>query len=98
MIYMNIYRSEKDIVSIKVKVLVTCVQLFVTPWTIAGLATLSVGFSRQESWSGLPCPPPGDLPHPGIEPASLTSPALASSLFTISTTWEAPLAKLKYWE
>ena len=45
-------------------------------------------FSRQESWSGLPCPPPGDLPDPGIECASLTSPALASQFFTTSTTWE----------
>ena len=42
--------------------------LFVTPWTIAHQAPLSVGLSRQECWSGLPCPPPGDLPNPGIEP------------------------------
>ena len=41
-----------------------------TPWTVAHQAPLSIGFSRQESWSGLPCPPPGDLPDPGIEPAS----------------------------
>ena len=46
-------------------------------------------FSRQEYWSGLPCPPPGDLPDPGIEPASLMSPALAASFFTTGTTWEA---------
>ena len=43
------------------------VQLFVTPWTVAHQAPLSMGFSRQEYWSGLPFPPPGDLPHPGIE-------------------------------
>ena len=43
----------------------------------------------QEHWSGLPCPPPGDLLDPGIEPASLTSPALAGGFFTTSTTWEA---------
>ena len=49
------------------------VQLFRNPWTTARKAPLSMGFSRQESWSGLPCPPPGDLPDPGIEP---TSPAL----------------------
>ena len=49
----------------------------------------SMGFSTQEYWSGLPCPPPGDLPHPGIEPASLTSPALAGRLFTTSTNREA---------
>ena len=53
------------------------VQLFVTPWTVAHQAPLSMGFSRQEYWSGLPFPPPGDLPDPGIKPASLTSPALA---------------------
>ena len=45
---------------------------FVTPWIAAGRAPLSMEFSRQEYWSGLPCPPPGDLPNPGIEPRSLT--------------------------
>ena len=48
------------------------------------------GFSRQEYWSGLPCPPSGDLPDPGIEPASLTSPSLADGFFTTSATWEEP--------
>ena len=48
-----------------------------------------MGFSRQEHWSGLPCPPPGDLPDPGIEPTSLMSPALADGIFTTSATWEA---------
>ena len=43
------------------------VQLFATPWTVARKATLSMGFPRQEHWSGLPFPPPGDLPDPGIE-------------------------------
>ena len=47
------------------------VQLFVTPWTVVHQAPLSMGFSRQEYWSGLPCSPPGDLPDPGIEPVSL---------------------------
>ena len=51
------------------------VQLFVTLWTVVCQAPLSMGFSRQEYWSGLPCPPPGDLPDPGIEPMSLMSPA-----------------------
>ena len=51
------------------------VQLFVIPWTIALQAPLSMGFSRQEYWSGLPCPP-GDLPDPGIKLMSLVSPAL----------------------
>ena len=50
---------------------------------------LSIEFSRQEYWSGLPHPPPGDLPDPGIEPKSLASPALTGRLFTTSTTWEA---------
>ena len=49
-------------------------------------APLSMGFSRQEYWGRLPCPPPGDLPYPGIEPASLTSPALAGGFFTTSAT------------
>ena len=48
-----------------------------------------MGFSRQEQRSGLPCPPPGDLPDSGIEPMSLMSPALAGRFFTTSTTWEA---------
>ena len=55
----------------------SCVQLFVTLWTVACQAPLSIGFSRQEYLSGLPCPSPGDLPNPGIKPVSLTSPALA---------------------
>ena len=49
---------------------------FVTPWTVAHQAPLSMGFPRQEYWSGLPFPPPGDLPDPGIKPISLASPAL----------------------
>ena len=52
-------------------------------------APLSMGFSRQECWSGLPCPPPGDLPDPGIKPESLTSPALAGRYFSARATWEA---------
>ena len=66
------------------------VQLFVTPWTAAHQAPLSMGFSRQEYWSGLPCPPPGDLPDPAIKPSSLMSPALADEFFTTRPTWEAP--------
>ena len=54
----------------------SCVQLFVTLWTVCLQAPLSMGFSKQEYWSGLPCPPPGDFPNPGIKPASPTSPAL----------------------
>ena len=67
----------------------SCVQLFVTLWTVARQAPLSMGFPRQEYWSGLPFPPPGDLPNPGIESASPTSPELAGGFLTISRTWEA---------
>ena len=55
---------------------------------LAWQVPLSMGFSRQEYLSGLPCPPPGDLPYPGIELTFLMSPALAGGSFTISTTWE----------
>ena len=55
---------------------------FPTPWTTAHQAPLSMGFPRQEYWSGLPFPSPGNLPHPGIEPVSLMSPALAGGFFT----------------
>ena len=58
--------------------------------TIALQASLSMGFSRQDYWSGLPCPPPGDLLHPGIKPVSLRSPALAGRFFATGVTWEAP--------
>ena len=57
------------------------VQFFVTPRTLAHLAPLSMGFSRQEYWSGLPFPPSGDLPDPGTIPVSPMSPALAGRLF-----------------
>ena len=67
----------------------SCVQLFSTLLTLACQAPLSLKFSRQEYWSGLPCPPPGDLPDPGIEPVSLTPPALAGRFFTTCATWEA---------
>ena len=52
--------------------MLSCVQLFVTPWTVARQAPLSMGFSRPEYWSGLPFPPPRDLPDPGIKPRSPT--------------------------
>ena len=65
------------------------VQLFVTLWTLAHQAPLSKGFSRQDYWSGFPCPPPRDLPDPGIESMSLASPVLAGRFFTTITTWEA---------
>ena len=59
------------------------------PWTVANQAPLSMGFSRQGYWSGLPCPPPGDLPDPQTELTSLVSPALPGTFFTTSTIWEA---------
>ena len=65
------------------------VQLFATQWTVAPEAPLSMGFSRQEYWCGLSCPPPGNLPHPGTEPTSLKSPPLAGGFFTTNATWEA---------
>ena len=64
------------------------VQLFATLWTVACQAPLSVEFLRQEYWSELPFPPPGDLPHPRIEPVSLTSSALAGGSFTAPDTRE----------
>ena len=62
--------------------LLSCVPLLATPWTVACQAPLSMGFSRQEYWSGLPFPSPGDLPDPRIEPASPVSPALAGGCST----------------
>ena len=64
----------------------SCVQLFATPWTVAHQVLLSMEFSRQEYWSGLPFPSPGDLLDPGIESVSLVSPALAGELFTTVPT------------
>ena len=57
--------------------------LFALQWTLAHQAPLPMGFSRQEYWSGLPCPTPWDLPNPRIKPASLMSSALAGRFFTI---------------
>ena len=67
----------------------THVRLFATLWTVARQAPLSMGFSRQEYCSGLPCPAPGDLPNLGIKPVSLTS--LPGRFSITRVTWEAPL-------
>ena len=67
----------------------SCVWLFATPRTVAHQAALSIGFSRQEYWSGLPCLPPGDLLGPGTEPTSLMSPVLTGRFLTTNATWEA---------
>ena len=63
------------------------VQHFVTLWTVAHQVPLSMGLSEKEYWSGLPFPPPGDLPDPGIEPES---PGLAGGFFTTWDMWETP--------
>ena len=65
--YKALNSRKNDILKVKVKSL-SRVHLFATPWTVAHQAPLSVGFSRQEYWSGLPFPSPGDLPDPGVEP------------------------------
>ena len=64
------------------------VRLFETPWSVARQVPLPMRFSRQEYWSGLPSPSPGDLLNPGKEPGFLTSPASAGRFFTSSVTWE----------
>ena len=67
----------------------SCAQLFATQGTTIHQTPLSLGFSRQEYWNGLPCPSPEYLPDPGIKPTSLLSPALAGRFFTTSATWGA---------
>ena len=73
------------------------VQLFATLWTVACQVPLSMGFSRQEHWSGLPCPPPVDLLHPGIEPESSESPSLQADSYPLSYL-ESPKLWLKLME
>ena len=85
-------RRKGEVNSYKVISIVLCcaqslshVQLFATPWTVANQASLSMGFPRQEYWSGLQCPPPGDLPHPGIEPRF---PALQMDSLSSEPPWK----------
>ena len=66
----------------KISLVLSHVQLFVAPWTAARQAPLSMKISRQEYWSGLPLPTPGDLPDPGFKPISLSSPAVVGVIFT----------------
>ena len=66
----------------------------VTLWTVACQTPPSMEFSRQEYWNRLPCPPPRDLPDPGIKPMSFISPDLAGRFFTTSATWEAPVSPI----
>ena len=86
---LSLPHSNPELVKHSDVCVISGVQFFSTPWTVARQAPLSMGFSRQEYWSGLPCPPPGDLPDPGIKPQSLVSPTLASGFFTMSATREA---------
>ena len=73
--------------------MLSLVLTFATPWTVAYQAPLSIEFSRQEYWSGLPFSPPGDLPNPGIKTMSFKSPALVGGFFTTSATREALVRK-----
>ena len=80
-------------------------ESFATPWTVVHQFHLSMGFSKQEYWSGLPFPPPGDLPNPGIKPESSVAPALQADFFTTEPLWKPPWFTdqglnlgLLYWE
>ena len=75
-------------------VMLSCVQLFVNPWTVGCHAPLSMEFSRQEDWSGLPFPTPGDLTDPGIKLRSSVSPAVAGRFFITAPTGKPPSAKV----
>ena len=96
-----VFRTQSFMVSLEICVCVlshfTHVWLFATLWTVVCQASLSMRFSRQEYWSGLSCPPPGDLPDPGIELVTLMSPALAVGFFTTSATEETSL-ELRKWK
>ena len=70
--------------------------LFATPWAVASQASLSMEFSRQEYWRGLPFCTPGNLPDPVIEPMSLVSPALAGGFFNINATLEAHKVAIQF--
>ena len=70
------------------------VRLFATPWTVARQASLSMGLSQQEYWSGLPFPLPGDLPNPRIEPAFPVAPALAGGFFTTEPPGKPQLSNM----
>ena len=86
------YGLLKWIVCIGLLCCVQLLQLCLTLWdlwTVAGQAPLSMGFSRQENWSGLPCPPPVDLPNPGIKPISLATPVFQAGSLTTEPPWKA---------
>ena len=72
----------------------SCVRLFAAPWTVAGQAPLSIRFSRQEYWSGLPFPPPGAFPKPEIEPVFPVSPTLQKCSLLIEPSRKPPIQLL----
>ena len=86
---LKIIKNFKITVKVKVKSL-SCVPLFAISWTVVYQASLSMGLSRQEYWSGLPFPSPGDLPEPGIEPRS---PALQADALPSEPPGRRPLNK-----
>ena len=81
--------NQNSMVCARVQSHFSCVQLCANLWTVARQAPLSMGFSRQEYWSGLPCSPSGDLPDLEIESVSLISPALSCESFSTSANWKA---------
>ena len=85
----SIYKSYLKTHCVYVLCCFSCIQLFATLCAVAHQTPLSMGFSRQEYWSALPCPSPGDLPDPGIKLMFLISPALTGGFFRTSTTWES---------
>ena len=93
MLFSNLAYLVKYMYSLHTRVLSLFIhaRLFRDPKTVAQQAPLSMGFSSQEHWNGLPCPSPGDLPDPEIEPSSLISLELAGGFFTTSAPWEAPI-------
>ena len=90
-------RMDNPVVCVCVLSCLSRILLFVTLWTIAHQSPLSMGFSRQECWSGLPYLPPGDLLDPGIKSKSVMSPALAGDFFNTSAIWEATVQLQPLW-
>ena len=84
-----IHRIYTTTLSVQFSLVTQSCPTLCNPMDCSPQAPLSMGFSRQEYWSGLPCPPPGDRPHPAVSSSSLMSPALAGGFFTTSATWEA---------
>ena len=85
------YLEKPKLTKISIIDMLSCVWLFVTLWNVACQAPLSMEFSKQEYWSEVSCPTPGNLPNPGIKLTSLVSTALAGGFFTTGVTWEIPM-------